>query len=189
MQSTLQERRGINMPGTVIGKIMNFGYPGNISRSVDAIVDNRILKSSLVGGVEQNTPVAFGEPVILNPDNTYSRFGATGTMTSISGIAVREVKQSTSYSSAIGQYNPGEGMDVLVRGTATVLCNNGTPTAGGNVYVRIAANTSFPNGIVGQFEAAADGTNTILITNMKWTTGQVDSNGVAEVTITTIVNP
>lgn len=177
------------MPGTVIGKIMNFGYAGNISRSVDAIVDNRILKSTLSGGVEQNASVAFGEPVILNSDNYYSRFGATGTMATLAGIAVREVIQATSYTSSIGAYTPGNGMDVLVRGTVTVLCNVGSPTAGGAVYVRITANGAIPTGVVGQFEAAADGSNTILITNMKWTTGQVDSNGIAEVTITTIVNP
>lgn len=177
------------MPGTVIGKIMNFGYAGNISRSADAIVDNKILKSTLSGGVEQNASVAFGEPAILNSDNSYSRFGSTGTMATLAGIAVREVKQGTSYSASVGSYTPGEGMDVLVRGTATVICNVGAPTAGGKVYIRTVANGAIPTGVVGQFEAAADGTNTIEVTNMKWTTGQIDSNNIAEVTITSIVNP
>ena len=177
------------MPGTTIGKIMNFGYSGNISRMADAIVDNRILKSTLVSGVEQNASVTFGEPVILNSDNSYSRFGSTGTMATLAGIAVREVMQATTYANTVGAYTPGNAMDVLVRGTITVLCNVGIPTAGGNVYIRITANGAIPAGVVGQFEASADGANTILITNMKWTTGQIDSNSIAEVTITTMVNP
>jgi hypothetical protein len=177
------------MPGTVIGKQMNLGYAGSISRLADAIVDNRILQSILISNVESQPGVAFGEPVILNANNSYTRFGATGTMANLSGIAVREVKQSSDYFGGTGAYNPGDATDVLVRGSITVFCNNGTPTAGGAVYIRTAANVSFPLGVVGQFEAAADGTNTLLITNMRWTTGQLDANKIAEVTITSIVNP
>lgn len=177
------------MPGAVVGKQMNLGYAGSISRLADAIVDNRILKSVLSAGVETMAAVAFGEPVVLNSDNSYSRFGATGTMATLAGIAVREVKQSTDYFGGTGAYNPGDATDVLVRGSMTVFCNNGTPTAGGAVYIRIAANATIPLGVIGQFEAAADGTNTLLISNMKWTTGQLDANKIAEVTITTIVNP
>jgi hypothetical protein len=57
----------------------------------------------------------------------------------------------------------------------------GTPTAGGNVYIRVVANGG--NTIIGGFEATADSTNTILLTNAKWTTGKMDSNKCAEVTI------
>lgn len=177
------------MPGTVIGKQMNLGYAGSISRLADAIVSNRILKSVITSGAETQPSVAFGEPVILNNDNSYSRFGATGTMANLAGISVREVKQSTDYNGGSSSYNPGDATDVLTRGSITVSCNNGAPLAGGAVYIRTLANVSIPLGIVGQFEATADGTNTMLVTNMKWTTGQVDANKIAEVTIITIVNP
>lgn len=171
------------MPGSVIGKSLNFGYAGNISRSADAIIDNRIVKPS------DSTNISFGDPVILNGDNTYSKFGATGTAANFGGIAVREVKQSTDYFAAQGYYKPGEPCDVATRGTLTVLCNVGTPTAGGDVYVRITANGSVPAGVVGGFEAAADGANTIKLTGVKWTTGKLDANRIAEVTITQRNNP
>lgn len=171
------------MPGSVVGKSLNLGYPGNISRNADAIIMNRIVKSD-------SANINFGDPVILNSDNTYSKFGATGTAESFAGIAVREVKQSTDYfNSAQGFYAPGQPCDAASRGTLTVTCNVGTPTAGGAVYVRITANGAIPNGVVGGFEAAADGANTILLTGAKWTTGKMDANRVAEVTLTQRINP
>jgi len=171
------------MPGFVIGKSFNLGYPGNVSRSADAIIDNRVVKPS------DTENINFGDPVVLNADNTYSKFGATGTAASFAGIAVREVKQSTDYLNVQGFYAPGQPCDVISRGTVTVVCNVGTPKAGGAVYIRTTANPSIPDGVVGGFEAAADGTNTVEIPNLKWTTGKMDANKVTEVTILSRVNP
>ena len=165
------------MAGSAIGKSLNFGYPGNISRSADAIISNRIVRPT------DTENINFGDPVVLNPDNTVSAFGATGTAETFLGIAVREVKQATDYFATQGSYKPGQPCDVAERGTLTVTCNVGTPTAGGPVYVRIAANAAIPNGVVGGFEAAADGANTVQITNAKWKTGKLDANKVAEVTL------
>jgi hypothetical protein len=165
------------MTGTAIGKVMNLGYPGNISRGVDSIIENHFLKSTDTANIN------FGDPVVLNSDNTVSAFGATGTAATFLGIAVREVKQNTDYFNAQGYYTPGQPTDVAVRGSLTVKVNVGTPTANGNVYVRIATNAAIPNGVVGGFEAAADGTNTVLLTNVKFKTGKLDANKVAEVTI------
>ena len=83
------------------------------------------------------------------------------------------------------EYQPGQYMSVLERGAATVVCNVGTPKANGKVYVRVKANTSIANGVVGGFEAAADSTNTIEIPNMRWTSGAMDANRVCEVTLLT----
>lgn len=177
------------MPGSAIGIELNLGYPGTVSRSIDTIITARAVKSVIENEEEKEPSILFGEPVILNSDNTYSRFGANGTAATFAGIAVREVKQATDYYSAAGSYLPGEIMDVIERGSVTVKCNVGTPTAGGKVYIRTAVNASVPNGVVGQFEAAADSTNTIEITNVRWKTGKVDSNKVAELTILTRVNP
>lgn len=177
------------MPGSVIGKELNLGYAGTVSRSIDSIITPRVVKSKINNGIETEPNIAFGEPVALNSDNTYSRFGATGTAATFAGIAIREVKQATDYYAANGAYLPGEICDVIERGSVTVVCNAGTPTAGGKVYVRIAANASVPNGVIGQFEAAADGANTIEIPNARWKTGKLDSNKVAELTIINRVNP
>ncbi len=177
------------MPGRAIGIELNLGYAGTVSRSIDAIITPRVIKSVITNSTETEASILFGEPVILNSDNTYSRFGSTGVAATFAGIAVREVKQATDYYAAAGSYLPAEVADVLERGSITVLCNVGTPTAGGKVYIRIAANTAIPNGVIGQFEASADGANTIEIPNLRWTTGRIDKNKIAEVTALTRVNP
>ncbi|UUZ80642.1 hypothetical protein LJK88_20445 [Paenibacillus sp. P26] len=174
------------MPGSAIGKTLNYGYAGNVSRSSDAIIESRPVR------LTDTTPVNFGDPVVLNADNTYSKFGATSTAAQFAGIAVREVKQHIVYSGAGAAsvaYQPGDPMDALHRGSITVVCNVGTPTAGGSVYIRIATNAAIPAGVIGGFEAAADGTNTVQIPNLKWKTGKMDANKIAEVTILTRNNP
>ncbi|WP_304459790.1 structural cement protein Gp24 [Alicyclobacillus sendaiensis] len=168
------------MPGSVIGKTLNLGYPGNVSRSEDAVIVNRPVRPT------DTNPIPFGAPVVLNADNTYSLFGASNTAADFAGVAIREVKQATSYLGApygITQYNPGDPCDVIERGSVTVTCQLGTPTAGGAVYIRVAANASYPNAVVGGFEAQADGTNNILIPNVVWKTGKIDGNNTAEITI------
>lgn len=173
------------MPGKAIGKELNLGYAGTVSRSVDTIITPKVVKSVVTDGKETESQIPFGDPVILNDDNTYSRFGATGTATNFVGIAVREIKQAVDYYAASGTYLPNEVCDVLNRGSVTVFCNNGTPKAGGKAYIRIKDNVDKPNGVVGQFEAEADGSNTLEIPNLKWTTGKLDANRIAEVTILT----
>jgi hypothetical protein len=74
-------------------------------------------------------------------------------------------------------------MDGLVQGTINVSCNNGTPTAGGNVYIRVALNGAIPAGVIGDLEAVADGANTVLLTNFKWKTGFKEIDNTAQVTI------
>ena len=98
---------------------------------------------------------------------------------SVSSQAVSYAEQNKT------EYQPGQYMSVLERGAATVVCNVGTPKANGKVYVRVKANTSIANGVVGGFEAAADSTNTIEIPNMRWTSGAMDANRVCEVTLLT----
>lgn len=168
------------MTGFAVGKTLNYGYPGTVSRSSSTVIENRFVKST------DTNPIPFGSAVILNSDNSYSAMGAGATASQFAGIAVREVKTNLTYgTNASGSYQPGQPCDVLMRGSATIQVNNGTPTANGTVYVRIAANASIPAGVVGGFEAAADGTNTVALTNVKFKTGLLDANNVAEVTILT----
>ncbi|MBY6798113.1 hypothetical protein HYH85_18035 [Clostridium botulinum] len=173
------------MPGAAIGIELNLGYPGTVSRSVDTIITARKLQSKIEGDKETASPILFGEAVILNGDNTYSKFGEGNAANDFVGIAVREVKQTIDYYSSAGAYLPNETMDVLNRGSITVNCNNGTPTAGGKVYIRIKENPAIPNGKVGQCEAISDAENTIEIPNLKWATNKLDKNRVAEITILT----
>lgn len=161
------------MPGYAIGKSLNLGYEGNISRSIDDIVTARKAKGK----------IKFGQATILNSDNTYSPFGASNTAAQFAGVAVREVKQAISYTDASNAYEANERCDVISRGTVNVKVNNGTPTAGGKVYIRTAVNEDIPNGVVGGFEATEDTGKTVELTNAIFTTGKIDANEIAEITL------
>jgi len=163
------------MPGQVIGKRLQQGYPGSPTRSSDIVVLNRVCVGEL----------PFGAPVFLNPDNTVKQFGSDGADARFMGFAVRIVKEQQSIFETVGGYRDGELADVLTRGSISVpFKGTGTPTAGGSVYIRIAANASLPSAEIGDVEAAADGTNTVLISNARFTTGQTDDHGIIEVTVT-----
>ncbi len=172
------------MPGQVIGIELPLGYPGSFARTPDCIIMNRLVHA-------ESGAVAFGAPVVLNSDNTYSAFGAENTAAEFAGIAVREVKMATSY---LNQnevvYLAGQPCDVLERGNIVVACKKGTPTAGGKVYIRIAKNETYPGSQIGDFEAEADpktgdsgSDKTIELSGVCWTTGRIDANGCAELTI------
>lgn len=189
------------MPGTVVGKSLNLGWAGKISRNPFNKINSRAVKSILDGsGVETLSVIPFGAAVVVNTDNTYSKFGDTGsgvsaaTYANFGGIAVSEVKQGFTYaygsSSSTGQFEPNKPADVLQVGTTTIFCKSGTPTANGAVSICTVAGTSLA---VGDFSAEAAGTATdgatlIAVSNMKFTSGKQDASGITEVTLLTQAN-
>lgn len=165
------------MPGSTIGIKLNNGYAGTVSRTADCVIQNRIAKGD---------DIAFGQAVILNDDNTFSIVGADTTAAQIAGIAVREVIQANVFNPQSNpNYVANMPCDVLVRGQCTVKCKRGTPKAGDPVYVRIKPNVAYQDSLVGDFEAADDDGNVIAVSNIEWTTGILDANKVAEVTVKT----
>jgi hypothetical protein len=165
------------MPGKAIGRKLNYGFAGTVSRNPDNIIAARRL-------TEDSEPVVFGQAVALNTDGSVERISEDNAENFI-GFAVRVVKQTTDYYTSQGFYNPNEEVDVLTRGNMTVSCNNGEPEAGGAVYLRVAENPLIPNGVIGEVEAAADGTNSVLLDNVKFTTDQIDGNGITEIAVLT----
>ena len=164
------------MPGKVIGTSLNIGYPGTPSRSADSIIQNRIA----------DAVITFGQAVILKNTNRWAPVVEATTAADIAGIAVREVVQANTFDPQSNpDYVANAPCDVMVRGNCTVKCQRGAPVAGDAVYVRVKANSSYPDAVVGGFEAYTDSTNTIQVPNIEWTTGSIDVNGVAEVTIKT----
>lgn len=164
------------MPGKAIGISMLSGYAGTQSRTADAIIQNRIAKSN----------ISFGHAVVLTNDNKWDNVVEGTTAAQIAGIAVREVVQANTFDP---QSNPDYMVetpcDVMVRGNCTVKCQRGTPKSGDAVYVRVKANTTYQDAVVGGLEATADAANTVQVTNIEWTTGVMDANGMAEITIKT----
>lgn len=162
------------MPGSVIQLSMGFGYPGSYSRMPDDIVAQKPAK----------TAIPFGSPVILNSDNTFSVGGATLTAANFAGIAVREVKQAITIVNDQGGYAVKEPTDVLMRGNTVIKLTRGTPVAGGTVYFRTTVDAQVDGSAVGDIETAA-GNGLVALSNVVFTTGKVDSNGIVEVTIKT----
>lgn len=165
------------MPGSVIGIKLNNGWEGTVSRTADTIIQNRIAK----------TTMPFGVAVKLNDDNTYSIVATGDTADKVAGITVREVVQANTFDPQSNpDYVANAPCDVLSRGNCVVKCRRGTPKAGTAVYVRITDNSSiYPGTIVGGFEAEDDEGNTIQVNNIEWTTGVMDTNNIAEVTVKT----
>lgn len=164
------------MPGKAIGISMLSGYAGTQSRTADAIIQNRIAKSN----------ISFGHAVVLTNDNKWDNVVEGTTAAQIAGIAVREVVQANTFDPQSNpDYMAETPCDVMVRGNCTVKCQRGTPKSGDAVYVRVKANATYQDAVVGGLEATADTTNTVQVTNIEWTTGVMDANGMAEITIKT----
>lgn len=164
------------MPGKAIGISMLSGYAGTQSRTADAIIQNRIAKSN----------ISFGHAVVLTNDNKWGNVVEGTTAEQIAGIAVREVVQANTFDPQSNpDYMAETPCDVMVRGNCTVKCQRGTPKSGDAVYVRVKANVTYQDAVVGGLEATADATNTVQVTNIEWTTGVMDANGMTEITIKT----
>lgn len=189
------------MPGTVIGKSLNLGFIGNVSRNPWNVIVARTVKSILSGETETLSVIPFGKPTVLNVDGTVSLWGDTGvgvsaaTAANFAGIAVAEVKQGTVYGSGqAGGYEPARKADALQFGSCTVKLNEtlalGDIDAGTSVFIVDDAGTSV-NVVVGDFvnSATPDGDSTAVeIPGLKFKTGKVDANNVVEVTFTERIN-
>ena len=176
----------------------NNGFPGNMSRLAERVIVARPLLATTA------TAVQNGQPLVIIPtagggDNYQSvtdfiAGGGTLSATSRISIAHREVKTNLVYTTLttigtpfINVYQPGELTEAIERGSAVVKFNVTAPATTAlsqqAVYIRVAVNAAIPAGIVGGFEAVADGTNTVQIPNIIFRTGYIDGNGVAEVTM------
>lgn len=162
-----------------IGKTMPNGFAGSYARQPDMIVNTRPA-----GGT---TPIPYGTPLIYSSGAVVA-MGASATAAQFVGIAGREIKSALTYlEQSPGQYMPNEAVSVFMRGSINVYCQRGTPALGGSVYVRITANPTYSTAVVGGFEAEADSTNTVALTNCQWA-GAPDANGIAELRILTQLN-
>ena len=69
---------------------------------------------------------------------------------------------------------------VIVKGYVAVKCAQGNPSRGGAVYMRVTAATGKN---VGDFEAVADGANSVLLPGVIWAISYKDANDIAEIRI------
>lgn len=155
-----------------IGRNMSHGFAGSYARQPDMIVNTAPL-----GGA---TVILFGTPLVRGENGAVLPMGAGNTGNQFIGVAGREVKSPAEFfNQNVGQYSPDEPVSVFQRGCINVKCQKGEPAIDGTVYVRVAASEGYS---VGGFEAEADGTNTVALSNAQWN-GPADNNGVAELRI------
>ena len=163
-----------------IGTTMPNGMAGSYARQPDMIINTK------AAGGEDNIP--FGLALVYD-ENKNVVLPATGaTAAQFVGIAAREIKSSLVYlDQSVGQYAPGDAVPVFQRGSINVKCQNGTAAVGAPVYMRITYNGTYPNAVVGGFEAVSDTTNSVQLTNAQWA-GPADANGIAELRLLTMLN-
>lgn len=166
------------MTNQIIGKSMFHGYAGSFSRQPDTIIDTHPAEGAIV----------FGQGVVYGSGGGVELPGSSAVAADFVGVAVRETKSALNYlNQNEGIYAMHDAVPVIKRGCVNVICQNGTPALDGDVYLRIAANATYPDAVVGGFEAAADSTNSVKLTNVKWK-GAADANGVAEIRILTTLH-
>lgn len=164
----------------VINNTMPNGMAGSYARQPDMIINTKPL------GGEAN--VDFGLALVYDANKNVVLPSASSTAAQFVGIAAREVKTSLNYlTQGSGQYAPGDAVPVFQRGSINVFCQNGTAEVGAPVYMRITYNGTYPNAVVGGFEAVADSTNSVQLTNAQWA-GTADANNVAELRLLTMLN-
>lgn len=148
------------------------GIPGDLSRQSQATVESVLLDSTapfsaygLVGKIASGkfVPFAGGEAdgddygVLVRPYPTNAGTDGLGTST-------------PPQTGGVG--------DALRRGYITVKLNAGTAALNGTVYVRVA--TPSAGKPIGGFEAAADSTNTIVLSKAKFMSA-ADADGNVEI--------
>ena len=171
-----------------MGKVLSdfdLGWPGAISRSVDDVVVS--LKNA---GTE---PILYGRPVFLTDDGGgVEGFHSTGsggtpqTFDRFVGFAVRSASKTpgtypnsqditTRAGYQAGTWNPGEVVEVLVRGSIAVRAVTGF-NPGGLVYIRKSDGSVVPG-------AGAEG-STLLLENVRCKVPQRGSGLCSEMVIT-----
>jgi hypothetical protein len=145
---------------------------GSVSRVEDSIIEPIQLGTP--------TATAFGIPVKISSGKAIPFAGAE-VAGDLYGILVREVPRISSETNADAP-TAGQITGVAVSGYVGVVCSDGTPARGGAVYIRVVA--AGPK-LVGDFEAVADGANSVLIPNLVWASeGRDTANGnLAEIRI------
>ena len=162
------------MAGKAIGKTLDFGFRGTVSRTPDTLIQ----AYQNVGSAD----IQFGEPVVYDATNGGVRKITTTDTTNdnIIGIAVRRMGDPYADNDKGWYYKQGDCVDVLVRGSIVVELKATTSIAAhGAVYVANGNNDMTAGDIY-----CASATGRVQVPNAIFSTGKYDSNSCAEITIT-----
>ena len=142
------------------------GFAGTVSR-----VGERVITARTFSPTTTTNNLNFGDPVVMVPTatggtwDTVADFVAAltsniGLVASyFAGFGIREVQTQLSYPAGqapgvlqVGYYANGNIAEVLERGSGTLLLSVGAPSAGDQVYTRVALNTAVAAGLIGDWE-------------------------------------
>jgi len=151
------------------------GTAGDISKQVNLNVETGFLNPNFV-------PAAFGLPVkIVN--GKFEAIQTGDTDTDFYGILTRQapgIGGALDNSFGDGTPNPATAQGIMVEGYALVVCGEGTPVRGNNVYMRVVA---APGLEVGDLEADEDVGNNVLLNNVVFSVDGKDANNITEIRI------
>lgn len=156
---------------------MPAGIPGDVNRVEAATIEAQ----QLVAAANADHPAEFGLALVLDAASKLVRRPKAGdTVASILGFLVREYPTQAQSPAVLTGGVPGDGgpCSVLRRGYMTVKLRGATAAVKrGAVFVRMITGTST---VIGAVEAAADGVNTLALTNAFFT-GPADADGNVEI--------
>lgn len=169
------------MAGHTIGKTLNHGFAGNFARNPDLIAVTRPNNS------EEN--IVFGSALMADDSGGVIPINADFTADKFVGVAGSEHKSAFDYlnQNKGGEYAPKEAVTVIQRGSVAVICSQGEPIVGGDVYIRTVADEGKK---IGDFETEADvdsetkAAKNVKLANAQWG-GSADVNGIAELVLLT----
>lgn len=150
-------------------------FPGDVTRPGEAVIEPIFLAAT-------NPPTEFGVPVKV-VSNKAEKIAAGDTAAKFYGVLTRIApSESGSLAQAFNEGVPSTShfQGVIVKGYVAVKCAQGNPTRGGAVYMRVTAATGKN---VGDFEADADGANSVALPGVIWATSYKDADNIAEIRI------
>lgn len=151
------------------------GVPGDVTRLQNSIVEPILLGEAFTAfGVPYKLDASTGKAMMID---------ASDAATVFKGVLSRSVPSiggnfNQGLNDAIPNADSSQGG--MVEGYINVLCPVGTPVKGGIVYMRVVAATGK---LVGDFEATADGANSVVLAGVEWASNGKDANNIAELKI------
>lgn len=153
-----------------------FRAPAGIAGSVTRVGQTTVEPGQLAAS---GTPTAFGQPVKV-VGGEFALMGAGSAAADFYGVLSRIVP-SISGPASDDAPNAEAIAGIVTRGYVNVLCPTGTPARGGAVYVRVAAPGA--GQAIGDFEAVADGADTVLLVGVIWASDGKDADNNAELRV------
>lgn len=160
---------------TAITSAAPAGVAGAVSRNAHLLIENVVL--------DNTKTYKFGVPCKFAADGKVIPMESGDAATAFIGFLARSAPQleaslTAAFNTSVVDANRVHGL--MREGYMHVVCAQGTPVKGGKVYVRV---TAASGKLVGDIEAAADGSNSVALTGVEFAVSGKDASNVTEIVI------